>query len=64
MPPFLYRCPTTGYRVQNFISEEIPAEGDSYEPLTCIACQRVHLEIRGPVRKLLGNLFELEDLGA
>jgi hypothetical protein len=43
MPPFLYRWPATGYRVQGFVSEEIPAEGDTYETLTCIACQRVHL---------------------
>ena len=43
MPPFLYRCPATGYRVQGFVSEEIPAEGDSYEAITCIACQQVTL---------------------
>jgi hypothetical protein len=41
MPPFLYRCPTTGYRVQGFIAEELPA--DTYEAVACTACRRVHL---------------------
>jgi hypothetical protein len=43
MPPFLYRCPTTGYRVQGFVPEDVPADSDTYESVTCILCQRVHL---------------------
>jgi hypothetical protein len=43
MPPFLYRCPSTRYRVQGFIAEEIPADSETYHAVTCILCQRVHL---------------------
>jgi hypothetical protein len=42
VPPFLFRCPNTGYRVQGFVTEE--AEGDqTYQPIDCIVCKRVHL---------------------
>ena len=44
MPPFLYRCPNTGYRVQGFVAEDVSREkSERYETVTCIACQRVHL---------------------
>jgi len=41
---FLYRCPTTGYRVQGFIADN-PADknGHVYEAMTCIVCKRIHL---------------------
>jgi hypothetical protein len=55
MPPFLYRCPTTGYRVQGFVAEEVPA--DTYEPVTCTACQRVHL-VNPATGKVLGERDE------
>lgn len=54
MPPFLYRCPNTGLRVQGFVAEDVPDDADSYETITCLACQRVHLV--NPVSgKVLGN---------
>ena len=43
MPTFLYRCPNTGYRVQGFVAEETSGDSESYEAITCIVCQRVHL---------------------
>jgi len=54
MPPFLYRCPTTGYRVQGFVAEEIPVDSDTYEALTCMACQRIHL-VNPATDKVLGE---------
>ncbi len=51
---FLYRCPHAGYRVQGFVAEEVPAEGDTYEPVTCIACRRVHL-VNPTTGKVLGE---------
>lgn len=53
MPPFLYRCPNTGYRVQGFVAEEVSDKPDSYEPVTCIACQRTHL-VNPATGKVLG----------
>jgi hypothetical protein len=53
MPPFLYRCPTTGYRVQGFVAEEV-SDSDTYEALTCTACQRVHL-VNPVTGKVLGG---------
>ena len=43
MPPFLYRGPTTGYRVQGSVAEVVPADSDNYESVTCILCRPVHL---------------------
>ena len=42
MPLFLYRCPTTGYRVQGFVSEDTSEDHHIYEPMTCLVCDRVH----------------------
>jgi hypothetical protein len=43
MAPFLYRCPNTGLRVQGWSAEEMPADEGTYETVSCIACQQVHL---------------------
>ena len=40
MGVYLFRCPSTGFRVQAWSEEN---SEDSYEAMTCIACQRVHL---------------------
>ena len=42
MPPFLFRCPNTGLRVQGFVAEETLDDTDRYEPISCLACQQVH----------------------
>lgn len=39
---FLYRCPNTGLNVQGFIAE-VPAKASGYQPVTCLACTRIHL---------------------
>lgn len=39
----LYQCPTTGQIVQGWIPDHrYEAHTQVYEPLTCIACRRVH----------------------
>jgi hypothetical protein len=44
MPPFLFRCPFTGFRVQGFAVEQTSSDDpDSYEPVSCLACGQVHL---------------------
>jgi hypothetical protein len=35
-------CPNTGYRVQGFAAEDVSEDRESYEAVTCIACQQVH----------------------
>jgi hypothetical protein len=42
MPPFLYRCPNTGYRVQGFVAEGI-SDHQTYLSVTCIMCRQIHL---------------------
>jgi hypothetical protein len=42
MGSFVYRCPRTGQVVQGWIADE-PMNGEAYEPVSCIACGRVHL---------------------
>jgi hypothetical protein len=44
MATVLFRCPTTGFRVQGYtLDETIAGDHDSYEPITCLACKLVHL---------------------
>ena len=43
MVTVLYRCPGTGFRVQGYTAEEMPADRERYEPVTCLACKEVHL---------------------
>ena len=43
MPPFQYRCPNTGYRVQGYRADDaLQANEDVYEPALCIMCQQIH----------------------
>ena len=44
MPPFLFICPNTGFRVQGFASEQTSDDsGERFEAIECILCKRVHL---------------------
>ncbi len=40
---FVYRCPTTGHRVQGFVRAPAPDDASTYETVTCTVCNRVHL---------------------
>jgi hypothetical protein len=42
MPPFLYRCPNTGYRVQGFTAEEV-SDKEAFVTVMCSICAQVHL---------------------
>jgi hypothetical protein len=52
MAPFVYRCPNTGLRVQDFAADD-PAQDDVFFPTTCTACSRVHL-VQPTTGKVLG----------
>lgn len=48
MAPFLFRCPTTGMTVQDFVAQgEGEGEADSdlgtHRAIKCLACGRVHM---------------------
>ena len=45
MPPFMYRCPNTGCRVQGFVDDEARKDSDVGDYLTtlCVMCPQVHL---------------------
>ena len=45
MPPFIFRCPTTGFQVQGFAAgnDESEETDDVFVGITCLACASVHL---------------------
>jgi hypothetical protein len=54
MPPFLYRCPNTGEKVQAWAADD-PEEDDlGYIQVTRLACAEVHL-VNAQTGKLLGS---------
>jgi hypothetical protein len=55
MAPFLYRCPKTGLKVQEWLADDTSGDDDGvYETVTCLACTRVHL-INRSTGKVLGG---------
>jgi len=53
MVPFIYRSPITGRNVQGFFADELPPkETETYEPVTCVLCTRVHLVNRSTGKTL------------
>jgi hypothetical protein len=59
MPPFIYRCPTTGLSVQGLVPDDEESEGadgadSTYESVKCIACGRMHF-INPKTGKLMGE---------
>lgn len=51
MPPFLYRCPNTGYRVQSFTAEEV-SDKEAFVTVMCSICAQVHLVNQLQVKSL------------
>ena len=43
MVSFTYRWSRTGQQVQGWAAADQLTDGEFYEPVTCIACGRVHL---------------------
>ena len=54
MAPFIFRCPTTGFRVQDYASEQTSDDHNSYEAVTCLACNQLHL-VNPATGKVLGE---------
>ena len=53
MVSFIYRCPVTGLKVQGLFADEVlPENANTYEPVTCLACTRVHLVNRSSGKTL------------
>ena len=54
MAAILFRCPNTGQRVQGWIAEDVTdADENTYQPVTCLACQQVHL-VNPKTEKVIG----------
>jgi hypothetical protein len=44
MPPFMFICPNTGFRVQGFAPEQTSDDdGERFEAIECILCKRTHV---------------------
>jgi hypothetical protein len=57
MGAFIYRCPTTALYVQGWFADEVvDDEETAYEPVTCLACNRVH-----PVNRATGKVLGHDD---
>jgi hypothetical protein len=59
MAAFLFRCPTTGMKVQGWIAEDVAAESAreaTYVSTECLACRQGHL-----VNPLTGQVAGAED---
>lgn len=54
MPLFIYRCPSTGARVQGFSPEDVSEDSHSYEPVTCPVCHQIH-HVNPTTGKVLGG---------
>ena len=55
---FLYRCPTTGHKVQGLVRGDAHStdEAVTYETVTCLACNGVHLVDPSSGRVLGGDI--------
>ena len=42
MAGYVYLCPDTGVRIQAFTAAAITNDPNTFEPVTCIMCQKVH----------------------
>ena len=40
---FIYRCPSTGLNVQGFAADAPAQDDETFEPVNCPICARVHL---------------------
>jgi hypothetical protein len=42
MGTILFTCPITDVRVQHWLDDEENASDETYEEITCLACDRLH----------------------
>lgn len=53
MVALIYRCPITGLKVQVWLADDVSEnEGETFETVTCSACNRPHLISRSTGRVL------------
>jgi len=59
MPPFIYRCPNTGFRVQGLPPDDDEPEGadDVFVGVTCLACGGLHF-VSPKTGKMVGESSE------
>src|SRR6516165_9367937 len=58
MGKLLFTCPVTGIRVQQWLDDDDPVKpGDSYQPIICPACVRLHF-VNRKTGRLLGQKEE------
>ncbi len=43
MAAIVFRCPTTGLKVQTWFADDESANDETYETVTCAACAMQHL---------------------
>jgi hypothetical protein len=53
MPPFLYRCPNTGQRVQGFVADKPEENDEEYRSVACLACAQMHF-VNSSTGRVLG----------
>ena len=58
MPPFIYRCPNTGFRVQGYKPGDTP-DGGAYDAVECLICKQIHLAVCG--KTFLGPFIRVDD---
>jgi hypothetical protein len=54
MPHFIFKCPSTGLNVQEWIDDEDGPSENEFEGVTCPACTRLHF-LNRKTGKLLGE---------
>jgi len=60
MAPIIFTCPRTLAKVQHWLEEDEGASEDEYEPVSCLACTRLHF-VNRKTGKLLGSLTVSRD---
>jgi hypothetical protein len=55
MEAFLFRCPMTKQNVQGWLADAPPRDGETYLPVQCAACRRVH-HVNPATGRVLGVL--------
>ena len=54
MPPFIFKCPSTGLNVQEWVDDEDGLSDNEFQGLICPACTRLHF-LNRKTGKLLGE---------
>ena len=54
MPPFIFKCPSTGLNVQEWVDDEDGPADNEFQGVICPACTRLHF-LNRKTGKLLGE---------